>query len=248
VAIPYAIDEGILLHGETLGVGWVASAMNGNLRRADDDDAEKFLSLKLYGNLTDRLYASASAYWNGDTETGAMGLGGSYWMPVGEWDYFSSAGISPSDKVDVYSYELDLRYDLPRAGHVKAQLGQVFVEDDADDFSRTIYYGQLEPVWNLGAIFRDRVYLAARASFAGTFDDDEGYVFEGRPFADGSDSFGYDTETVWRIAVGLGYRPNDRMLLKLEWSRDHFDLISGSPLHGRNQSRNLAGALLAVGF
>jgi len=244
-AIPYAIDEGLLLYGTTAGVGWIATAMNGNLRRADDDDAEKFLSLKIFRDVTDSLYASASAYWNGDASVAAMGLGGNYWMPVGGWDYFSSAGVSASDKVDAYSYELDLRYDLPRASHVKAQFGQVFVDDANDAFSRTIYYGQLEPLWTM---FDGRFYVAARASFVGTFDDEEGYVFEGRPFADGSDGFGYDTESLWRIALGAGYRPNDRMLLKLEWSRDRFALIDGSPLRGRNQARNLVGALLAVGF
>ncbi|HYC56074.1 MAG TPA: hypothetical protein VEL28_14160 [Candidatus Binatia bacterium] len=247
-AIPYAVDEGILVHGQIRGLFWIASAMNGSLGRAGDDDAEKFFSLKLYGNLAEALYVSASAYWNGDTSAAAMGLGGSYWMPIGSWDYFSSAGASSSDKVDAYSYELDLRYDLPSASHVKAQFGQVFVDDDDDDFSRTIYYGQVEPLWNLGATFDGRVYLAARASIVGTFDGDEGYVFEGRPFADGSDSFGYDTESMWRIALGLGYRPNDRMLLKLEWSRDRFDLIDGSALRGRDQSRHLVGGLLAVGF
>lgn len=250
-AIPYGIDEGIVVHaklGEQHKWGWTAGWMNGNLQRSHDDDLEKFLSFKLHGNPTDDLYVSASGYWNGDTDSSAIGLGGTYFMPVGSWGYTSTNGISGSDEVDAYSYELDARYAFNAYDSVKVQFGQVFVDDDDAAFDRTIYYGQVEPLWNLGRLFAYKAYLAARVSMVGTFDDNEGYIFEGRPFAEGSDSFGYDARSLGRWAIAAGYRPNERTLLKVEYSLDDFDLIDASPLRGHGRRRSLAGGVVAVGF
>ena len=83
---------------------------------------------------------------------------------------------------------------------------------------------------------------------AGTFDDKEGYTFDGEPFAGGKDSFGFDVKTLWRYALGLNFRPNPRTLIKLEYSVDDFLLINASPKHGGTDGRELVGIVTAVKF
>ncbi len=247
-AYPYGLDEGLVLYGHLKGLNWVAALMDGDEARASEDTGDKFVSLKLYGNVSERLYLSASVFDTGDTATSAFEYGGTHLSPVGSDNFPSIVGVSGSSTVDSRSVELDLRYTLGPDRYVKLQWGSVWIDDKDPFFDRKLYYAQVEPKWNLGSRFANKVYVVARASAIGTFDDDEGYGFDGKPFADGKAAFGFDTKALYRWAIGLGYWANPRLLMKLEYSRDDFQTIDGSPTSNTSEDRDLIGAVMAVRF
>ena len=51
-----------------------------------------------------------------------------------------------------------------------------------------------------------------------------------------------------RWAAGLGYWPNPRTLIKLEYSLDDFQTIAQSPLDDGAEQRDFLGALVATKF
>lgn len=247
-AYPYGLDEGIVLHGTLKGVNWIAAVMEGTDTRAFEDNADKFLSLKLSGNPTARLYLSASGFWNGESAESAWEFGGAHLVPVGAGSLTSSAGRSGSDSVDAYSYELDARYELGQDRYLKAQYGFAFVDDDQSAFDRSIHYVQIEPKWNLGPAFKHKAYLVGRFSAVGTFNQEEGYAFDGKPFAGGRSAYGFDVKALYRWALGLGYWVNPRTLVKLEYSVDDFHLIEQSSVNAEAEQRDLFGILVAAKF
>lgn len=247
-AYPYGFDEGIVLYGAVRGVHWIVGLMDGNDGRAVEDNADKFVSLKLYGNPIERLYLSASAFRNGESAESAWEFGGAHLVPVGSGGLTSSAGRSGSRSVDAYASEVDATYWLGPDRYLKAQTGFAFVDDDGSAFDRRIHYVQVEPKWNLGPRFANRLYLVGRFSAVGTFNEDKGYAFDGKPFAGGASAFGFDTKALYRWAVGLGYWLNPRTLLKVEYARDDFQTIRGSSLDDGAEQRDLVGALVATKF
>lgn len=241
---PYGWDEGILLYGRLGKLGWIASLMDGSDVRGTDDDADKAVSLKLYGKPTKSLYLSSSFMRNGEAGQSAMEFAGSHIEAVGRGDHSSSLGVSPSTKVNSYLYELDARYTFNTKGYLSLTFGQVFVDDDTSIFDRDFIYFSLEPLYNL----TDKFYLILRFSGIGTFDDEEGYHFDGKPYADGNSKFGYDTKSLFRAALGVGYRLNPRTLIKVEYSHDDFKLIRASTKNAADEDRDLIGAQVAVKF
>jgi hypothetical protein len=111
-AYPYGFDEGVVLHGKFRELNWIAAIMEGTDTRAFEDNADKFISLKLFGNPTERLYLSASGFWNGESAESAWEFGGAHLVPVGSGSLTSSSGRSGSDSVDSFSYELYARYEF----------------------------------------------------------------------------------------------------------------------------------------
>jgi hypothetical protein len=241
---PYGVDEGLVLYGRHAGIGWQVSVLDGHRQQALDDDADKFVSLKLHGTLAKRLDWSASAFRNGKTSRSAWQFGGTFLEPVGARGQVSSAGASPSSRIEAAAYELNASWRLGEGRSVRAQFGRTFVKDAVEEFDRDITYFQLEPRWRLGP----RWTLAGRFSAVGTFDRKKGYAFEGKPFAGGEDAFGFDTKALYRWAVGLGFWPNPRTVLKLESSIDDFQVIDQSLLDDGDERRSFFGLLVATKF
>ena len=247
-AFPNWFDEGIIVHGDYKGIGCIFSVMDGNNTRASDDNNDKSVSLKLFGNPFERLYLSGSIFRNGESPQAALRLGGSQIVPVGTGNFPSTAGSSGSGTVDTMAYEFDAKYLVGEDRYLKSQFGHLWIDDDNDIFDRDIYYFQLEPKWNLGPRFENKWYLVGRLSAISTFNDKKGYLFDGHPFAQGDTAFGYDTKALYRYALGIGYKPNPRTLIKSEYSLDDFRLINNSAKEGGTQGREFYGIVAAVEF
>ncbi len=241
---PTGVDEGILFHGRVKGVTWEAALMDGTFERGVDDDLDKAVALRFSGNPFKRLRLGASFLRTGTTGSSAFKFGGGTLQAVGRGGGTSSRGISPSIKVDSYLYEFGARYALSKNGYVDAAFGQAFVNDPSPNFDRAISYFYVEPLYHLTS----RLYVVSRFSGIGTFDDAKGYRFNGAPFAGGTSDFGFDTKSLLRWAIGLGYRPNPRTLVKLEYSMDDFQVIKSSTLDDTDEDRQLLGALMVVEF
>ncbi len=242
---PYGFDEGLLLYGSYSGVGWVTSITDGTDGRSIEDDPAKALTAKLYGNPCEDLYLSASFMKNGDAGESAFEFAGSHFVPVGSGaGQPSTLGDSPSTKVDATLFELDARWRLLEQGSLDLSFGRAQVDDPVDAFDRDLTWFAVQPRWDFSSAF----YAVARWSEIGTYDDDEGYHFDGKTLADGNAAFGFDARRLQRISVGVGWRPNPHTQVKLEVGRDRFEVIDASPLQPSADDRVFIGMQLVVWF
>jgi hypothetical protein len=239
----YGWDEGLLGYADIGGVGVIAAISDGTDARSEEDDNSKALNLKVYGDVTEKLYLSFSAMHNGDAVKSAVEFGGSHFEPTGA-SHVSTLGVSSSERVNGSLVQLDGKYDLfGHLGYLSAYIGYAEQHDDDTVFERDFRWFGVELYREISANW----YLVTRYSEIGTYDSDEGYHFDGKIYAGGNSSFGYDTDRFRRLGVGLGFVPNPRVVVKFELGRDWFDLIDASSLGGTN-GREFAAAELAVGF
>jgi hypothetical protein len=242
-AYPYGFDEGVVLFGTLKGVGWVAAVTDGTDDRSIEDNTDKAVNVKLYGRPLPGVYVSASAMRTGQTGESALEFGGSHIEPVGT-GLTSTLGKSTSREVSARLAQADATI-TPTARVTVALSGGTARLNDADDtFDRPISWFWVEPRYRL----RADAYVIARYSEIGTYDDTRGYHFDGKTTAGGHGAYGYDVQRLQRLSVGVGYRPNPRMLLKAEVGRDWFTTIRASSLGRTHGDRLLLGAGLVVGF
>lgn len=237
---PYGWDEGIVVYGKTSSVGWILAVTDGTLRRSIEDHPNKALNFKGYANLWERLYVSASLMNNGMSGKSAMEFGGSHFEPLGV-GHKSSVGYTSSQRIGAFLYEIDAKYgqgELPRHGYyVQGSFGKAFLKDPNESFSREWSWVSLEPFFRI----TQKSYLVARYSEIGTYNAEEGYLFDGKTTAGGEEAFGYDTKRFRRLSLGAGWRPNPHVIMKMEVGQDWYDLIDASPFIPQNNKRKLVG-------
>lgn len=239
----YGWGEGILGYGDVRGVTIIAAITDGTDARSEEDNKSKAFNLKVSGMPTEKLYLSVSAMRNGDAAKSAVEFGGSHFQPVGA-SHVSTLGTSSEAMVDGSLAQLDAKYRLfGGRGYISAFIGAARQDDDDEAFERDFRWSGIEIYRELA----NKWYTVTRFSEIGTYDDDEGYHFDGKIYAGGNGSFGYDTKRFRRLGVGLGFEPNPRVRIKFELGRDWFELIDASELGGTD-GREFAAAEIAVGF
>ncbi len=179
---------------------------------------------------------------NGETSAGPFLLGGSLFQPVGVGGE-SIAGVSPSATVNASLYELYTKTDLGRLD-VDMSFGRGRIDDAADTFDRDLTWFMVQPLYK---VTKD-VDAVARYSEIGTYDDAEGYHFDGEFLASGNAAYGYDAKRLTRLSVGLNWKINPRAKIKLEVGRDRYFTVDQSPLDPANDDRSHAALELAVSF
>jgi len=230
-AYPYGWDEGVVLFGDFSDrFSWVAAVMDGTDARSQEDNSDKSVTLKVYGNPTAPLYLSASWMTNGANSKSAIEFAGSHFQPVGA-SHVSTLGSSTSAEVDSSMFEFNAKYQLLRSdpsknAYVAFSVGGAQQDDSGAIFDRSFRWYSVEPYVSFG----DRWYAVLRYSEIGTYEDDEGYHFDGKTFAGGNGTFGYDTKRFRRLGLGLGWMPNPNVKAKFEIGKDWFDLIQVSTL------------------
>ncbi len=246
-AYPYGWDEGVLVSGAYGELNWIAAVTDGTDDRSTDSNSDKTLNLKFYGDPTESLYLSLSLMSEGATTKGGFEFGGSHFRPIDTSAGLSSLGHTSSTEVDALLGGIDARYSfdfISRDAYI-ALAGGIAEQDDADPaFDRSIRWFSIEPYLQLN----NNWYAVARYSEIGTYDKNEGYAFSGKTFVNGTASFGFDTERLQRLALGIGWMPNPRTRAKFEIGKDWFSLIDASPLLPRNDDRLFVGVEVAVGF
>ncbi|MGI9293942.1 MAG: hypothetical protein ACR2PS_08155 [Pseudomonadales bacterium] len=240
---PYGWDEGVLVYSQWGGVNWIAAITDGTDARSEEENADKAFNLKVYGNPTDHLSVSASYMHDGDGSKSAIEFGGSHFEPVID----SGVGSSTSEEVGSSLFEANAKYRFLLAdmqAYIALSAGLAKQDDDDSFFDRDFRWFSVEPYLQIN----NQWYTVLRYSEIGTYDDDEGYHFDGKTFAGGNSTLGFDTERFRRLGIGIGWRPNPHLLTKLEVGRDWFDVIDASPLSTNNGDRNFIGLEMAVGF
>ncbi|MEE8335686.1 MAG: hypothetical protein V3S48_04550, partial [Candidatus Neomarinimicrobiota bacterium] len=180
------------------------------------------------------------------TGMSALEFGGSHITPVGTW-HASSAGISPSKKVQYLLAELDTRYSigtLEKYGYISFSVGQAQLIDAKELFSREWTWFSIESLLKIN----QKIYCSVRYSDIGTHNPEEGYIFDGKTTAGGIEAFGYDASSLSRISIGAGWKPNPHMVIKLEIGRDWFKLVENSPFEANNDQRSLIGLEIVSSF
>lgn len=243
-AYPYGFDEGILFYGSTAGgLGWLLAITDGTDERSIEDDWDKALNVKFYGEPSEDLYLSASFMRNGRAAKSAFEFGGSHFQPVGA-SHPSSLGISPSALVDALLYEVDAKLSCDNGAYIAMSFGQAFQDDSVNTFDRNFLWYSVEALHPLS----EKTYGVARFSDIGTYDSGEGYHFDGKITAGGNSAFGYDARRFQRLSVGLGWTPNPRTVIKAEVGSDWYDVIEASTFTPRDDDRWLAGFEVVVAF
>ncbi len=249
VGFPWLTDEGVAAFGRLRGVGWVAAITDGTMERSVDENVSKALNLKLFGRPWRPLYLSASAMKNDETSGSALYLGETCFQPVGApvhgRDVTSTAGFSPSERVEASLYEVTATVSGPNASELWLTLGQAWVDDAEDTYDRSLTWFTVQARTNLPG---HRAYVAARHSEFGTYDADEGYQIGGGFLTDGRRAFGYDTRRLGRTSAGFGWIVNPRVTMRVEVGRDRFELIDASPLEPDNGDRTFTAAEMVVTF
>jgi hypothetical protein len=245
-AYPYGTDEGILLYGRYNEFHWIFAITDGTDARSLEDNRSKAVNIKIYGHPSERLYFSFSAMRHGKTRKSAFEFGGSHLEPVGT-SYRSSAGNSESSFVKGILLECTMKAFLSgsiNGSYFNVNLGGAYQHDNQSTFDRDIYWLLVEFLFRI----RGKKYLVLRYSEIGTYNDTEGFHFDGKTTAGANIAFGYDTKRFRRVGLGLGWAPHSRLKVKVEVGQDWFDLIDGSPLEAKNSHRSFFGVEVAVGF
>lgn len=239
VFYPYGLDEGILVYGKISQLGWIFSIMDGTYLRSVEDHPSKALVGKIYSNLSSKFYVSTSVLVTGLTSKSAIEFADSHLEPVG-LNHFSTAGVSPSDKISAILYETDVKYSfgtVERYGYLSFSFGRTWLEDLVKEYNRQWGWYSVEPLIKISS----RFYFILRYSVIGTFNSEKGYHFDGKTMAGGIKAFGYDTRSLKRLSLGASWNPNPRLITKFEIGRDWFALIDSSLFDPRNNQRYFFG-------
>ena len=213
----WGVDEGVELYGTAFGLDYIIAVQNGGHPTLRDFDSDKSIAGRLGYNFAHRARLSFSAIRTGDlsTENDSMS---ELWFGNG---FFRSLGpevTTPSYSARVY--ELDGQA-FWKNGHLKLA-GGIFKYEDVDltvDRSRDGQYYYAEVLQHLTS----RLYSAARFS--------QIFTEEGMPIVGHGDFgkyfFGPLTKDLWRLSLGLGYRWNDQLLTKIEYTVERGELVNG---------------------
>lgn len=227
----YGVDEGVLVHGRLGRVDWYSALTSGTFDYSFDDDPARLVCGKL-ATRAGRLHVSASAAKTGDVEKSAFLFSGKGMFPVGGGGMSSTAGVSPSTKVDTTLWELDAELAHGEGSLCALVFGGASIDDPAPTFDRSLVWFSVEERVQLGRRFGATV----RYSEAGTYDDEEGYLIDGMIHASGRD-FGFDASRLQRLSLGVDWTVRPRVVVKLEVGRDRYELIDGSPFDPQNDER-----------
>lgn len=245
-AYPYGWDEGVLLYGGDERLAWVVAVTDGTDTRSRDDNGEKAVNLKLSGQLGDSVHAALSLMRNGGSGESALEFGGSHVEPIGRAGA-SALGRSASERVDARFGQLDVKVDfrwMQLPATLSLSYGEARLDDEDSRFDRDLRWYSVEPHVRIDHEW----YVVGRYSEIGTDDADEGFHLDGKTFAGGSAAFGDDANRLRRWGAGIGWRPNERVRMKLEVGADAYRIIDASSLRARNGDRRFVGLEAAARF
>tara|TARA_R110002072_G_scaffold273253_2_gene434025 strand:- start:19787 stop:20992 length:1206 start_codon:yes stop_codon:yes gene_type:complete len=238
IAMPYRWDEGIMLFGDNGTSGFAFSVTEGSYDRFSTNGVSPAITARVHTNPCEGLYLSASGHYVRDTQATAICFSGGVLTPVGG----GVSGASPSTSIGAALGSLDAKWTVCRGFDVQASVGIAQIDDDVDTFDREFGWWMLEPSYAFSTSWRTTL----RWSGVGTFDNNEGYQFDGRPYGNGIATYGFDQMRAQRVAVGVTHTFAPGVIAKVEGGFDYFEATALSGL--RNDTRNFVAAEFVLSF
>jgi len=230
----WAVDEGIGFYGRIGKVDYAVAVQNGGDDTLHDFDADKAVAGRVGCEPKEWLRVSASAMRTGDLNqdddfVSAMWIGNGFFRALGD--------PATTETFHAELFEGDVQLRFPR-GHFKAAGGYAHFDDDdsAADNERDIYFYYVEGLYE----FTRRFYGAARFS--------QMLVQDGYPLVGlgdfGKYFFQEQTENLWLLTVGGGYRWSRDLILKAEYNFQGGEEVGG----GSRDHENMFAVELAFRF
>ena len=228
----WGIDEGIEVYGSAFGFDYVLAVQNGGHPTLQDFDSDKSVAGRLGYNFASRARLSFSGIRTGDLSSAGDELS-ELWFGNGFFRSLEPAAGTFSATV----YEVDAQ-TFWKTGHLKLA-GGIFDYEDSADRSRDGQYYYAEVLQQLVPKF----YGAARFSHILADDgmplighgDGGQYFFS--PFSPLTDDF-------WRLSIGFGYRWNENLLAKIEYTFERGETTDGA----KRDQHDFFGAELGFKF
>jgi hypothetical protein len=235
--IPYRWDEGVMAFADFGGWGFNAAVTDGTNSRNSAGGIAPAGTLRLHARPWEGLYVSASGAHTYSTGVSALVIGAPI-TPVGG----GASGASPSTEVKSTFGSADLIWQATEAFHLQLSAGGGGIDDAVDAFDRTLYWWMVEPTLT----FAPGWQAVFRWSGVGTFDDQKGYRSDGRPYAAGVASYGFDLMALQRFQLCLRHEFARQLIGKVEVGFDHLEATDLSGL--RDDTRVFTAAELVLAF
>jgi hypothetical protein len=223
----WGVDEGIELYGTVGKLQYALAVQNGGVSPGRDYDGDKSLAGRIGFDPAKWLHLSLSGMRTGDLDATGDGVS-EIWFGNGWFRALDQSGETTAFHAELVEGDVHLR--LPK-GHIKGAGGYIHANENhpTTDNQRDIYYYSVEGLYELTRTF----YGAARFS--------QILAANGYPLVGNGDFmrgfYGPLTKDLWRVSLGLGYRPSPNFLIKGEYSLDGGRTVSGE---GRNHENLLA--------
>jgi hypothetical protein len=229
----WGVDPGVEAYGSVDRFSYVLAVQNGGGNGVQDFDGDKSVAGRIGFDPTHWLHLSVSGMRTGNLNVQQDGTS-QLWFGSG---FFRSIGSPATTRFQANLAEGDVTAHW-RSGHVSAFGGFARYSDNdpASDNSRNLFYYSVEGVQNLPKKF----YAAARFS---QIMSGQGYPLVG--YGNFNEYFFQDISTqLWRLSLGLGYRFDEDLIIKAEYS-----LEQGSETDGESRDHeNFLGTEAAFKF
>jgi hypothetical protein len=207
----WGVDEGVEIYGSLGQFSYILAVQNGGVPVARDFTKDKSVIARVSYDPTRWLHLSLSAMRTGELDAELDSLS-EIWFGGG---WFRSIGGPGTTRFHANLVEGDVAFRW-NSGHLKT-FGGVIAYDDNDPMTsndRTMYFYSIEAKQQITR----KLYAAARF---GQIFADNGYPLSGN--ADmGEYFFNYNPAALatelWRLSLGVGYRFNENLLVKTEYS------------------------------
>ena len=227
----WGLDPGLELYGSWEPLTYVVAVQNGSINTLNSLDGDKMVSGRLGYDPAPWLHLSVSGLRTGHLSV-ANDLISGVWFGGG---FFSPIGKPATTTVfQANMAEVDAQTKW-KGGYLRLAGGYADYDDNnaAAEDHRDIYYYYAEALQNLEPKF----YGAVRWS--------QIVVPGGYPIVGDSPAFpGLSTSDLWRLSLGVGYRFNEHLLLKIEYAFEQGRVSTG----GFRDHENLFGAEAAFKF
>lgn len=235
-------DEGVKLYGgHSSGLlSYVASVTNNETAFNSSVSSQKQYTVKLITEPTRWLLLSASFLYGGDVGSATSpGSGGGLW--IGEtW----GRGIGVKTTVPVYQNGVaiadgplkvdstwfagaDAVFEFEDRARIWLAYGAWDLDSSVDSYDRLIHQWIAEVVLYGGLVSSrlETIYVGARASGLGTYDDDRGYSYDYRTL----DQVGYNARSLEEYSAVLGWQPIPLLAIRFEYTHRRSKMVSGVP-------------------
>jgi len=212
----WGFDPGVEIYGSVGKFNYVVAVQNGSgANGVQDFDGDKSVAGKISFDPNRHWHFSVSGMRTGNVNV-QNDMTSALWFGNG---FFQSLGSSSTTTFHANLIEADATARW-RIGHVSAFGGYARYGDNdpVANNGRDIFYYSVEGVQNLP----DKFYAAVRFS---EILADKGTPMVG--FGNSTDYFSELTTTLWRLSLGIGYRFNDRLVIKTEYALERGTESSG---------------------